>query len=135
MNTQELLEKSAAGTRLSFEEGLNLLTEAPLLDLGWAATEARRRFHADSESITFVIDYYEDLLCTIRSDYPQLTLHALSPSEIDHITRVSNLTLSQTIERLIAAGLSSIPGGGAEILTDRVKEKISPLKMPAARWL
>ncbi|MBX9879206.1 MAG: dehypoxanthine futalosine cyclase [Candidatus Obscuribacterales bacterium] len=81
------------------------------------------------------IEYYEELLGTIRRDFPNLTLHALSPSEIDHITRVSNLSLEKTLERLIAAGLSSIPGGGAEILVERVKDAISPLKMPAARWL
>jgi len=81
------------------------------------------------------IAYYEELLGNIRYDFPELTLHALSPSEIDHITRVSNLSLPDTLERLVAAGLSSIPGGGAEILTDRVKEAISPLKMPARRWL
>jgi cyclic dehypoxanthinyl futalosine synthase len=81
------------------------------------------------------IEYYEELLGTIRSDFPALTLHALSPSEIDHITRVSHLPLQVVLKRLVEAGLSSIPGGGAEILTERVKKAISPLKMPAARWL
>jgi len=81
------------------------------------------------------IAYYEELLGRIHHDFPTLTLHALSPSEIDHITRVSKLSLDQTLKRLMAAGLSSIPGGGAEILTSRVKAQISPLKMPAERWL
>lgn len=81
------------------------------------------------------IEYYEDLLGALKRDFPALTLHALSPSEIDHITRVSNLTLKEALSRLTAAGLTSIPGGGAEILTDRVKKIISPLKIPASRWL
>src|SRR5262249_48852243 len=81
------------------------------------------------------IEYYEDLLGRMRSDYPKLTLHDLSPSEIDHITRARNLPLPTTLERLLKAGLTSIPGGGAEVLTERVKKKISPLKIPASRWL
>ncbi|MBC7997100.1 MAG: dehypoxanthine futalosine cyclase [Leptolyngbya sp.] len=81
------------------------------------------------------IEFYEEMLSNLRRDFPNLTLHALSPSEIDHITRVSNLTLEETLKRLVAAGLKSIPGGGAEVLTDRVKKIISPLKIPASRWL
>ena len=81
------------------------------------------------------IEYYEELTGNIRRDFPALTIHGFSPSEIDHITRVSNLSLEETLQRLVKAGLSSIPGGGAEILTERVKQAISPLKMPAARWL
>ncbi len=81
------------------------------------------------------IEYYEDLLSRLKADFPNVTLHALSPSEIDHITRTSNLTLEETLKRLVAAGLTSIPGGGAEVLTERVKKVISPLKIPASRWL
>ncbi|MCC6979708.1 MAG: dehypoxanthine futalosine cyclase [Candidatus Melainabacteria bacterium] len=81
------------------------------------------------------IEYYEELLSKLKSDFPKLTLHALSPSEIDHITRTSNLSLEETLKRLVAAGLTSIPGGGAEVLSERVKKIISPLKIPASRWL
>ncbi|HEY9787411.1 MAG TPA: cyclic dehypoxanthinyl futalosine synthase, partial [Candidatus Obscuribacterales bacterium] len=195
---KELLMKALQGERLDFQEGVRLLKEAPLLDLGWTANEVRRRFHPDEEPITFVIDrnvnytnvcdayctfcafyaapgsergyvlsyetirekiqelvdaggtqlllqgghnpelgiaYYEKLLGDIRRDFPALTIHGFSPSEIDHITRVSELSLEETLKRLIAAGLNSIPGGGAEILTERVKKIISPLKIPASRWL
>ncbi|MFN8656084.1 MAG: cyclic dehypoxanthinyl futalosine synthase [Candidatus Obscuribacterales bacterium] len=198
METRRLLLDVVDGKRLNFAEGVHLLKHAPLLDLGWAADQIRRRFHADEEPITFVIDrnvnytnvcdaycsfcafyappgskkgyvlpyeaikekidelvalggtqlliqgghnpelgieYYEELLGNMRRDFPELTIHGFSPSEIDHITRVSNLSLEETLERLIKAGLSSLPGGGAEILTERVKEAISPLKIPAARWL
>ena len=81
------------------------------------------------------IEYYEELVGNIRRDFPTLTIHGFSPSEIDHICRTSKLSLQETIKRLIKAGLSSLPGGGAEMLVERVKQEISPLKMPAARWL
>jgi cyclic dehypoxanthinyl futalosine synthase len=81
------------------------------------------------------IEYYEDLIGNLRRDFPALTIHGFSPSEIDHICRVSHLTLEETITRMMRAGLSSLPGGGAEMLVERVKKEISPLKMSAARWL
>jgi cyclic dehypoxanthinyl futalosine synthase len=81
------------------------------------------------------IEYYEELIGNIRRDFPSLTIHGFSPSEVDHICRTSNLSLEETLKRMIKAGLSSLPGGGAEMLVERVKGEISPLKMPAARWL
>ncbi|MDX1920323.1 MAG: radical SAM protein [Candidatus Caenarcaniphilales bacterium] len=81
------------------------------------------------------IEYYEDLFQKIRSDFPSVTLHALSPSEIDHITQVSNLSLEETIVRLKNAGWQSLPGGGAEILVKRVRDILSPLKTSSERWL
>src|SRR5207244_9526054 len=71
------------------------------------------------------IDYYEDLFRSIKARYP-IHLHALSPPEVQHIARRSKLSLPQTLTRLRDAGLDSIPGGGAEILVDRVREIISP---------
>ena len=81
------------------------------------------------------IEYYEDLFRRIRSDFPQITLHSLSPSEIDHITQVSNISLKDTIARLKEAGWQSLPGGGAEILVSRVRNILSPLKTSSERWL
>ncbi len=81
------------------------------------------------------IEYYEDLFKQLKTDFPNITLHALSPSEIDHICNVSNLSIEDTLKRLINAGLNSIPGGGAEILVDRVRDVISPLKIKSDRWL
>lgn len=81
------------------------------------------------------IEYYEDLFKRLRNDFPSVTLHALSPSEIDHICNVSNLDTETVIKRLRDAGLNSIPGGGAEILVDRVRNIISPLKINSDRWL
>jgi cyclic dehypoxanthinyl futalosine synthase len=80
------------------------------------------------------IDYYEELFSFIMDKHP-IHLHALSPSEILHIARVSKLDLEETLARLKAAGLKSIPGGGAEVLTDRVRNEISPHKNEVKGWL
>jgi cyclic dehypoxanthinyl futalosine synthase len=78
--------------------------------------------------------YYDDLFRSIKARY-QIHLHALSPSEILHISRRSKLTVPETIKRLHEAGLDSIPGGGAEILVDRVRRSLSPRKAKTAEWL
>jgi cyclic dehypoxanthinyl futalosine synthase len=80
------------------------------------------------------VDYYEDLFRSIKARYP-IHLHALSPSEIQHAARRSKLTIWETLSRLRDAGLDSIPGGGAEILVDRVRDVISPKKTTSAEWL
>ncbi len=80
------------------------------------------------------IDWYEDLFTDIKRRYP-IHLHALSPSEVLHIAHYSKLTLDETLNRLIAAGLDSIPGGGAEILVDTVRDIIAPRKTTTAEWL
>jgi cyclic dehypoxanthinyl futalosine synthase len=80
------------------------------------------------------IDYYEDLFRSIKSRYP-IHLHALSPSEVQHIARRSKLTIWETLSRLRDAGLDSVPGGGAEILVDRVRAVIAPKKTKTDEWL
>ncbi len=80
------------------------------------------------------IDYFEDLFKRIKDRF-DVHLHALSPPEIVHITKISKIPLKETLERLIAAGLDSIPGGGAEILVDRVRKIISPHKCSSDQWL
>ena len=80
------------------------------------------------------IEWYEDLFTEIKSRYP-IHLHALSPSEIMHISQYSKLTLDETITRLRAAGHDSLPGGGAEILVDRVRQVIAPRKTTSDEWL
>src|SRR5205809_1251484 len=67
------------------------------------------------------LSWYEDLFRGIKQRYPSFKLHALSPPEVIHLSRLSQLPVTAVIERLIAAGLDSIPGGGAEILVDRVR--------------
>jgi cyclic dehypoxanthinyl futalosine synthase len=81
------------------------------------------------------IGWYEDLLRAFVARFPSLHIHAFSPSEIQHISRVSRLSIEQTLRRLQAAGLHSIPGGGGEILVDEVRRAISPLKTMSDDWL
>jgi cyclic dehypoxanthinyl futalosine synthase len=80
------------------------------------------------------IDYYVDLFSSIKARYP-IHLHALSPPEIQHVARRSRLTIWETLSRLRDAGLDSIPGGGAEILVDRVRDEIAPKKTRSSEWL
>jgi cyclic dehypoxanthinyl futalosine synthase len=80
------------------------------------------------------VDYYEDLFSSIKARY-RIHLHALSPSEIVHAARRSKLTVPETLARLRDAGLDSIPGGGAEILVDRVRDIIAPKKVNTKEWL
>ena len=80
------------------------------------------------------IAWYEDLFRWMKSEY-RLGLHALSPEEILHLARLENLSVLQVLERLHAAGLDSVPGGGAEILVDRVRRKIAKAKCTSEEWL
>jgi len=80
--------------------------------------------------------WYEDLFRAVKARYPDFRLHALSPSEVLHISRLSKLSTPEVIARLIAAGLDSIPGGGAEILVDRVRKLLNCYsKSTADEWL
>jgi cyclic dehypoxanthinyl futalosine synthase len=82
------------------------------------------------------IEWYEDLFRGVKARFPDFRLHALSPPEVIHISRLSRLPVPQVIERLIAAGLDSIPGGGAEILVDRVRKILNCYgKATADEWL
>ncbi len=80
------------------------------------------------------IDYYEDLFRSIKQRY-KIHLHALSPPEIQHISRRSKLTIWETLSRLRDAGLDSVPGGGGEVLVDRVRDIIAPKKTKSDEWL
>ena len=82
------------------------------------------------------ISYYEELFAAIKARFPQLHVHALSPTEIGFIAaRVEQIPVADVVARLRDAGLDSVPGGGAEILVDRVRDVISPRKQRAAEWL
>ncbi len=83
---------------------------------------------------TLDLDYYLDLLKYIKENFP-IHIHGFSPPEIVFLSKKSSLSLSDTINKLIDAGLDSIPGGGAEILVDEIREKISPNKCTAYQWL
>jgi len=81
------------------------------------------------------IDFYEDLVEHIHKKYPQITIHGFSAVEIDFISKVSKISYEETLLRLKEKGLSSIPGAGAEILSDRVRDIISPKKLSSKAWL
>jgi cyclic dehypoxanthinyl futalosine synthase len=186
-----------SGERLSSEEGLFLLQNAELLDLGELANEIRFRKNPE-QRVTFVIDtnpnysnvctidcifcafyrhpgdqgeytysvdemilkfkesatkgvttillqggvhpdlpfeYYVDLVKRTVKEVPEVYPHFYSTSEIIGMANISGLTIPQVLQRLWDAGLRSLPGGGAEILSDRVKKKISHLKGTSADWL
>jgi cyclic dehypoxanthinyl futalosine synthase len=79
------------------------------------------------------LEYYEDLVSYIKAC--GLSVHGFSPPEIHHFSQISGVSISGVISRLIKAGLDSIPGGGAEILTDRVRNLVAPRKCSADQWL
>jgi len=193
---EETRKKVEDGERLSREEGVALLRDADLLELGALADTVRWRKHPEAV-VTYIIDrninytnvcnaqcafcafyrdlpskegylltkrqlaekieetialggrqillqgglhpdlgieYYEELFRWMKASYP-IWIHGLSPAEVQHIVRVSKLGLEETLRRLMAAGLDSIPGGGAEILSDRVRGIIGIAKGSTAEWL
>jgi cyclic dehypoxanthinyl futalosine synthase len=79
--------------------------------------------------------WYLDLLSHIKGKYPQVNIHGFSPSEFIHFREVFNEPLERIIGDFVKAGLGSIPGGGGEILVDRVRRKVSPLKAMSDDWL
>ncbi len=82
------------------------------------------------------IEWYEDLFRAVKQRYPAFKLHALSPPEVIHLTRMTKLPVPEVLDRLIAAGLDSVPGGGAEILVDRVRTLLNCYgKATADEWL
>ena len=113
LTTDEVLAKiaemvAAGGTEVLMQGGLH-----PDLRLAW----------------------YEELFRAIRAAFPSVDLHALSPTEIVHLSTLENVPVPDVLARLRSAGLSSLPGGGAEILVDRVRQLVSPRKCLADAWL
>jgi cyclic dehypoxanthinyl futalosine synthase len=80
------------------------------------------------------LDYFEDLFRWTKANFP-LALHALSPEEVSFIAKQEGLPIRTVLERLVAAGLDSLPGGGAEILDDEIRHRISPLKCSTDTWM
>ncbi len=193
---QLILEKSLAGERLDFDDGLTLFKSSDLLSIGSAADVIRQRKHPEgyityivdrninytnwcyvdcefcafyrhkSDSDAYVmardelaqkiqetidlggvqilmqgglhpklkLDWYESLLRWIKANY-KIHIHGFSPPELDWFAKINRLSLKETLMRLRDAGLDSIPGGGAEILTDHARTEISPKKCTADEWL
>lgn len=84
---------------------------------------------------TLPLEWYEDLLRDIKLQYPEVNVHGFSPPEIFHLTKVTKLPLLEILERLAAAGLGSLPGGGGEILVDRVRAAMTRGKVMTDDWL
>jgi cyclic dehypoxanthinyl futalosine synthase len=81
------------------------------------------------------LEYYEDAFRAIKKKCPEVGINGLSPSEVDMIANVERSSTKEVLARLKAAGMDTFAGGGAEILEDRVKEEISPLKIKSHEWL
>lgn len=84
---------------------------------------------------TLTLEWYEDLLRDIKNRFPQVNVHGFSPPEIHHFTKVSKRPLREVLERLARAGLGSLPGGGGEILVDRVRTAMTRGKVLTDDWL
>jgi cyclic dehypoxanthinyl futalosine synthase len=84
---------------------------------------------------TYKLEWYEEMLGDIKRQFPQVNIHGFSPPEIYHFTKVNKLSLREVLARLQAAGLGSLPGGGAEILVDRVRKEITRGKVLTDDWL
>src|SRR5262245_8428808 len=83
----------------------------------------------------YKLDWYEQLLADIKSRFPEVNVHGFSPPELHHFTKVNKLPIRTVLERLKQAGLGSIPGGGAEILVDRVRKEMTRGKVLTDDWL
>ncbi|GAB6163038.1 cyclic dehypoxanthinyl futalosine synthase [Desulfothermus naphthae] len=116
------------GYVLSFDELDTKIQET--LELGGTQILLQGGHHPDLK-----LDFYENMLTHIKEKFPTIHIHGFSPPEIVHFSKLNNLSIKEVIKRLIAAGLDSIPGGGAEILVDRVRHKVSPNKCSATEWL
>ena len=101
-----------------------------MLELGGTGILLQGGLHPDLQ-----IGYYENLLRSLKARYPQVHRHCFSAPEILCIAEVSELSIRDTIQRLMDAGLQSIPGGGAEILDDEVRARIARLKCTSDEWI
>jgi len=114
------------GYLLSFDELAQKIRETK--ELGGTQILLQGGLHPD-----LPLEYYEEMLRFIKST--GIHVHGFSPPEICHFAGIAKLTVKEVLERLIAAGLDSIPGGGAEILSDRVRQATAPRKCSADQWI
>jgi cyclic dehypoxanthinyl futalosine synthase len=101
-----------------------------MVELGGDQILMQGGFHPE-----FKLEWYEDLLRDIKRSFPQVNIHGFSPPEIHHFTKISKLPLRTVLSRLKEAGLGSLPGGGGEILVDRVRKEITRGKVLTDDWL
>lgn len=103
---------------------------AETLRLGGTAILLQGGMHPDLK-----IEWYESMLAAIKDDHPSIHIHGFGPPEVMHIAKLSGISTREVLTRLHAAGLDSLPGGGAEILVDRVRQHVSPKKATSNQWL
>jgi cyclic dehypoxanthinyl futalosine synthase len=120
--------KHGEGWSHPMEEILRRCGEA--VDLGATQVMLQGGHHPD-----YGVDYYEELFSTVKAAYPELVIHSIGPSEILHMSKVSGISIEESIVRIKKAGLDSIAGAGAEMLPDRPRKAIAPLKESGARWI
>ena len=121
-------EKDADAYVLSFDEIDKKIDE--LLEIGGTQILFQGGVHPKLK-----IEWYEDLVEHIHKKYPQITIHGFSSIEIDFIAKVSRISIQEVLKRLKAKGLASIPGAGAEILSDKVRDIIAPKKIDSDVWI
>ncbi len=120
---------SAEGYTLGFDEIFQKIEETMALGGGQLLLQG-------GHNPDVPLEWYEDLFRQVKARYPAFRLHALSPPEIIHISRLAAIPTTEVLARLIAAGLDSVPGGGAEILVDRVRKLLNCYnKATADEWL
>lgn len=112
---------------LSYEEIFRKVQE--LADRGGTQLLMQGGLHPDLK-----IEWFEELFRELRSRFPSVQIHSLSPAEVIHIARLSGLSMPECLRRLQEAGLASVPGGGAEVLVDEVRKEISPNKIGWRDW-
>lgn len=120
--------KSGEGYTLDRDELLEKVQET--VDIGGEQILLQGGLHPE-----YKLEWYEELLADIKQRFPQVNIHGFSPPEIHHFTKVSKRPLEEVLQRLKAAGLGSLPGGGAEILVDRVRQAITRGKVLTDDWL
>ncbi|GIG69376.1 cyclic dehypoxanthinyl futalosine synthase [Phytomonospora endophytica] len=103
---------------------------AEAVDLGATQVMLQGGHHPD-----FGVEYYEELFGTVKAEYPGLVIHSIGPSEIGHMAKVSGVSIEDAITRIKTAGLDSIAGAGAEMLPERPRRALAPLKESGERWL
>ena len=121
-------EKDADAYILTFEEIDKKIDE--LLEIGGTQILFQGGVHPKLK-----IEWYEDLVEHIHTKYPTITIHGFSSIEIDFIAKVSRISVDEVLKRLKAKGLASIPGAGAEILSDKVRDIIAPKKIDSDVWI
>jgi len=113
---------------LSYEEILEKVRETA--EAGGTQVMIQGGLHPD-----LGLGYYEKMLRLIKENFPQITIHSFTATEIQYFAQQAGLSILDTLKRLQAAGLSSLPGGGAEILVDEVRRRVSPKKIMTDDWL